>query len=226
MARRKTKRARWKVAKRRRRARASSGRSNPLTAGEERHIRRLAAAALRTARKSRGFRKAALGRASGVYDALAASTANLTRATRYSRRGTRTLGQAMRRNPIWTSSDGTVRAEINRHGDKIAIEQFSSLSRGKGNAQRALKELGAMGDVYADGVGRPGDGSYAFWKKMLDRGHISAMVDDDGNEVRRRNPLDFPTLATGAALGAGSFAASTLLGAVMQRNGRRRRRRR
>jgi hypothetical protein len=41
-----------------------------------------------------------------------------------------------------------------------------------------------------------------------------------------RNPLDFPTLATGAALGAGSFAASAILGSVMQKNGRRRRRRR
>ena len=76
---------------------------NPLTAPEERHIRRLAAVALRQARRPAGCpRRVALARASGLYDALGAATARYGRITRYSRAGTRALGRAMGlRNPLW-----------------------------------------------------------------------------------------------------------------------------
>lgn len=85
----------------------------------------------------------------------------------------------------WTSSDGKVTADIEVGNGSVAIYEFSSLEPGRGNAQRALRELRSVyGAVAAIGIGDSQmDSSWRFWQHMHERGLIGHAEDDNNEEV-------------------------------------------
>lgn len=68
----------------------------------------------------------------------------------------------------------------------VSIYWFSSSETGKGNAEKTLRELKQMYNMISViGAGRYEDDlSMTFWKRMLEKGIVDYVEDDEGQEVK------------------------------------------
>ena len=200
-----TKRARWKVAKRRQRARTSLSIRRATRRMRERAEAKLvdAQALVR-----------ALRRVKNPSRRLKALKAALRRAAQ---------GRSYHFSPQWHAD------VVRQHQEAVRLLRNPEWPQ-RGMPLIAFPGMGvgefAMSEKFGARRALEGHEGSVGYRHALAREAFRTAQREMRKPYRAKNPLDFPTLATGAALGAGSFAASALLGAVTQKNGRRRRRRR
>ena len=93
------------------------------------------------------------------------------------------------REGVWVFQGFDVHAEL--LGDpkrNLGVSMFTSMVSGKGNAERALRWLKQhCPKVGAYDPGEPGTDSYDFWKRMVEKGLIDWMEDEDGDPMDLAN---------------------------------------
>jgi hypothetical protein len=102
----------------------------------------------------------------------------------------------------WTSEDGKVLAMITgKENNWVCIDEFSSYEKGKGYAEKALKELKLkFKSITANGIGsEPSHSSWQFWIHMKKKGLVDNLLNDEGDTVTMnqvinptpKNPVEF-----------------------------------
>lgn len=70
----------------------------------------------------------------------------------------------------------------------LGVSSFTSMQNGKGNGERALRWLKQhCPKIGAYDPGAPGTDSYGFWKRMVEKGLIDWMEDEDGDPMDLSN---------------------------------------
>ena len=70
----------------------------------------------------------------------------------------------------------------------LGVSEFTSTQHGSGNGERALRWLKQhCPKIGAYDPGQPGTDSYGFWKRMVEKGLIDWMEDEDGDPMDLSN---------------------------------------